>query len=258
MSLSSPVKRFTKNVVLLFCTVIVAGCATNSGGSGGAIYDPNEDRNRKVHAFNVSLDKKFVRPIATEYSSALPDVIEDSISNFASNLGQPSILVNSVLQGDLQGVSLSATRFLTNSILGVGGLFNTAEKLGLKEHDTDFGETLYKWGAEEGEYVELPLLGPATIRSTTGIIVDLLINPLSYAVSSPETYYGTLASTSAGLSARGRYTSSIDSILYESADSYAQARLIYLQNRRFSLGDEGRFLSTDDPYSDPYEDPYAQ
>jgi phospholipid-binding lipoprotein MlaA len=258
VSLSSPVKRFTKNIVLLFCTVIVAGCATNSGGSGDAIYDPNEDRNRKVHAFNVSLDKKFVRPIATEYSSALPDVIEDSISNFASNLGQPSILVNSVLQGDLQGVSLSATRFLTNSILGVGGLFNTAEKLGLKEHDTDFGETLYKWGAEEGEYVELPLLGPATVRSTTGIIVDLLINPLSYAVSSPETYYGTLASTSAGLSARGRYTSTIDSILYESADSYAQARLIYLQNRRFSLGDEGSFLSADDPYSDPYEDPYAQ
>jgi len=258
VSLSSPVKLFTKNVVLLFCTVIVAGCATNSGGSDDAIYDPNEDRNRKVHAFNVSLDKKIVRPIATEYSSALPDVIEDSISNFASNLGQPSILVNSVLQGDLQGVSLSATRFLTNSILGVGGLFNTAEKLGLKEHDTDFGETLYKWGAEEGEYVELPLLGPATVRSTTGIIVDLLINPLSYAVSSPGTYYGTLASTSAGLSARGRYTSTIDSILYESADSYAQARLIYLQNRRFSLGDGGSVLSADNPYSDPYEDPYAQ
>ena len=93
MSLSSQVKRFTKNIVLLFCTVIVAGCTTNSGGSRDAIYDPNEDRNRKVHAFNVSLDKKFVRPIATEYSSALPDVIEDSISNFASNLGQPSILV---------------------------------------------------------------------------------------------------------------------------------------------------------------------
>ncbi len=92
VSLSTPVKLFTKNVVLLFCTVIVAGCAKNSGGSSDAIYDPNEDRNRKVHAFNVNLDKKFVRPLATEYSSTLPDVIEDSISNFASNLGQPSIL----------------------------------------------------------------------------------------------------------------------------------------------------------------------
>ena len=258
MSLSSSIKLFTKNVVLLSCTIIVAGCAANSGGSSDAIYDPNEDRNRKVHAFNVSLDKKFVRPVATEYSSILPDVVEDSISNFASNLGQPSILVNSVLQGDLHGASLSATRFLTNSILGVGGLFNTAEKLRLKEHDTDFGETLYKWGADEGEYVELPLLGPATVRSTTGIIVDLFTNPLSYMVNSPERYYGTLASTSAGLSARGRYTSTIDSILYESADSYAQARIIYLQNRRFKLGDEGSASSAEDAYSDPYEDPYAQ
>ena len=255
----SSVKRAATKIALIACTVALTACAsTNGARETDGIYDPYEQDNRKVHAFNRKLDEKLVRPAASGYSSFLPDEVENSVSHFAENLGQPSIMVNSLLQGDLRGVGLSMARFLTNTLLGFGGLLDPAETWEIAEHDTDFGETLYKWGAGEGAYIELPGLGPSTVRATTGKVVDLFTNPLSYVVGSPEKYYGTLASTSSRLSDRDRYSSTIDSILYESADSYAQARLIYLQNRRFALGDEGSASSAEDPYSDPYEDPYAQ
>ncbi len=223
--------------------VLLAGLAACGGGAPNAVsedgvFDPYEKQNRKVHAFNRGLDRALVRPAAIGYSTILPDEIEDSIGNFASNLGEPSVMVNSLLQGDLRGAGLSTMRFLTNSTLGIFGLADVAAEFKLPEHDTDFGETLHVWGAREGAYVELPVLGPSTVRDTTGIVVDLFTNPLSYVFDEPERYYGTAAGVASGLSTRGRFTETVDSILYESADSYAQARLIYLQNRRFELGDE--------------------
>ena len=133
---------------------------------------------------------------------------------------------------------MSLFSFVTNTTLGIGGIFNPTRELGIPENDTDFGETLYVWGVGEGNYVELPFLGPSTTRATFGLFVDLFTNPLTavYDDRSSE-FYLTPAGLASGLSARGRFTDTIDSILYESADSYAQARLIYLQNRRFRLGD---------------------
>jgi phospholipid-binding lipoprotein MlaA len=252
------IKRVVLKATALCGVFILAACASTAPTTeAGGIHDPFEKQNRKIHAFNRGLDKALVRPAARGYSSFIPDPIEDSIGNFASNLGQPSVIVNSLLQGDLKGAGLSTTRFLTNTVLGFGGFVDAAAEFEIPEHETDFGQTLYTWGAGEGAYVELPALGPSTVRNTTGKIVDLFTNPLSYAVDSPEKYYGTLAGAASRLSDRGRYSDTIDSILYDSADSYAQARLIYLQNRRFELGDETVNDSVD-PYSDPYEDPYAQ
>ena len=254
----SLIKRFAIKVTAISSITLLAACAsTTASTEAGGVFDPYEKHNRKVHAFNRGIDKALVRPAARGYSALLPDEIENSIGNFAENLGQPSVIVNSLLQGDLKGAGLSTTRFLTNTILGFGGFVDATAEFQMPEHDTDFGETLYTWGVGEGPYVELPGLGPSTVRNTTGKVVDLFTNPLSYAVDSPDKYYGTAASVASRLSDRGRYGDTIDSILYDSADSYAQARLIYLQNRRFDLGDETANDSID-PYSDPYEDPYAQ
>ncbi|WP_390911984.1 MlaA family lipoprotein [Pseudosulfitobacter sp. SM2401] len=229
--------RILGRLTPLSAVAFVAACAVPEGSPDG-IYDPYEAQNRKVHAFNRGLDKAIVRPTARSYSKVLPDEIEDSVGNFAENLGQPSVVVNSLLQGDVKGAGIATSRFLTNTVLGLGGFVDAATEFDMPEHSTDFGETLYTWGVGEGPYVELPVLGPSTQRDTTGKIVDLFTNPLSYAVDSPEKYYGTGASVASRLSDRGRYSETIDSILYESADSYAQARLIYLQNRRFELGDD--------------------
>jgi phospholipid-binding lipoprotein MlaA len=254
----STIQRVAIKISVISSVFLLAACAsTVSSTEAGGVFDPFEKQNRKIHAFNRGLDKALVRPAARGYSALLPDPIEDSIGNFAENLGQPSVIVNSLLQGNFKGAGLSTTRFLTNTVLGFAGFVDAAAEFKVPEHSTDFGETLYTWGAGEGAYVELPALGPSTVRNTTGKVVDLFTNPLSYAVNSPDKYYGTAASVASRLSDRGRYGDTIDSILYESADSYAQARLIYLQNRRFGLGDETANDSTD-PYSDPYEDPYAQ
>ncbi|WP_299367205.1 VacJ family lipoprotein [uncultured Tateyamaria sp.] len=235
---------------MLVAGASLAACAASPdvSVSPDGVYDPYERQNRKVHAFNRGLDRAIVRPAAIGYSTILPDEIEDSVGHFAKNLGQPSVVVNSVLQGDFRGAGISTVRFLTNSVLGIGGLFDVATDFDVPQHDTDFGETLYVWGVGEGAYLELPVLGPSTQRNTAGKVVDLFTNPLSYTLESPEAYYGTIAGVASGLGTRGRFSDTVDSILYESADSYAQARLIYLQNRRFELGD-GEAATEIDPFA---------
>ncbi len=230
---------FFLSKIFLCCAVAIGLTACSQGQDldpNDGIHDPGEMRNRKVHEFNRKLDEKFVRPAASGYTKVLPDEIEDSVGNFATNLGRPAQMVNATLQGDLKGLGLSTSRFLINSVLGFGGLFDVASDFGVKDHETDFGETLHVWGVGEGRYVELPILGPSTSRDAVGTAVDLFTNPLSYKVDAPESLVGTAATAAATLGTRGRYSDTIDSILYESADSYAQARLIYLQNRRHELG----------------------
>ncbi len=217
----------------------VSACAAPEGAvTRDGVLDPYENGNRKMHAFNRGLDRGLVRPAGRGYTNVLPDVIEDGVSNFATNVGMPSVFVNAVLQGDLEETGLALSRFLMNSIFGLGGFVDVATAFDIPDADTDFGVTLYVWGFDEGPYYELPFFGPSTQRHTVGRVVDLFTNPLSYVLGTPEANWGRAANVGQRLGDRGRFTDTVDSILYESADSYAQLRLIYLQNRRFELGQE--------------------
>ncbi|MFK7876100.1 MAG: VacJ family lipoprotein [Paracoccaceae bacterium] len=239
----------TVRLTLVLGLGVLTACSTPQDlDPTNGIYDPYEVQNRKVHAFNRELDRNIVRPAAKGYTNVLPDEVEDLVGNVASNLAEPSVMTNSLLQGDVKGLGLSTLRFVLNSTLGIVGLIDVASEFGIAEHDTDFGETLFKWGAGEGPYVELPFVGPSTQRAATGMVVDMFTNPLGYVLGDPEDAIPPVASVAAGLGARGRYSDTIDSILYESADSYAQARLIYMQNRRFKLGDQNS-----DAAIDPFE-----
>ena len=128
-------------------------------------------------------------------------------------------------------------RFTVNTTVGIGGLFDPASAMGIEGQSTDFGETLYIWGIEEGPYMELPLVGPSTARHTTGRIADLFMNPLTYVLPTPEAYYGTASSLAWALDTRDDFSNTVDDLFDNSEDSYAQARILYLQNRRFKLGD---------------------
>lgn len=216
----------------------VAGC-TQPGANhiDGEVFDPHEAVNRQNHELNRALDQNFVRPVGVGYTNAIPDDLEDSIGNFSSNLGLPGTVVNNLLQGNVEGAVLNTVRFVVNTTLGFGGLFDAAGDFGIEEVPGDFGQTLYVWGVPEGAYVELPLAGPSTERDAVGKVVDLFTNPLSYVLPSPDKYIGTAAGAASKVGQRGRYADAVDSILYNSADSYSQARGIYLQNRRFKLGD---------------------
>ncbi|MGB1234234.1 MAG: MlaA family lipoprotein [Planktomarina sp.] len=234
---------------VLLATLGLSACSV--APAGVSTHDPFEGANRGVHAFNKGLDRNVLRPVSKGYDAVLPDPIEDSVSNFASNLSLPSKFLNNTLQGDFLGAGKNLLRFTINTTAGIGGIFDPSTVMGLEEVDTDFGETLYVWGAPEGAYVELPVLGPSTQRATTGLIVDMILDPLSYVIGSPESTYRTGARVGEIVQARHQLGGQIDGVLYESADSYAQARSIYLQNRRFELGDESD-AALDDLYDDIY------
>lgn len=246
---------FRAAAVLLLC-VFVSACATSQDQvtRTDGINDPYETTNRKIHAFNKGLDKNLVRPVAQGYGYVVPVEIRNTVNNFSDNLSTPGYAVNSLLQGDLASAGVSVIRFVMNTTIGLGGFVDAASELQIADRKTDFGETLSVWGAGEGAYIELPLFGPSTQRSTAGLIVDFFTNPLTFATIEdvPERYVPPVSKGFAGLNNREKFSDTIDSVLYESADSYAQTRQIYLQNRRFELGEN----SADD--FDPYEDPYAQ
>lgn len=227
----------------------------------GEPWDPHEKRNRAVHEFNKKLDRSVVRPVSRGYSAFMPDDIETAVSRFSFNLSIPQAVVNNILQGNMRGATEDTYRFLVNTTIGLGGFFDPASELNMPEAtDTDFGETLHVWGVREGAYVETPIFGPSTERDYAGRWVDLFTNPFRYVLESPESYIPPSASVSATLTQRGRYGDTIDSILYDSADSYAQSRSLYLQNRRFELGGteaEAYLDPYEDPYGATYEDPYA-
>lgn len=227
-----------RSALLIGVCVLLAACTQpGAGNMAGDVFDPYEANNRKTHELNRALDKALVRPVGVGYTTIIPDDLETSIGNFASNLSLPGTVANNLLQGNIEGAFMNTMRFVFNSTLGFGGLFDVASEFEIEEVGGDFGQTLYVWGVPEGAYIELPVLGPSSERAAVGRAVDLFTNPLSYVLPSPDKYYGTAAGVASKVGDRGRYAETIDSILYNSADSYSQARGIYLQNRRFELGD---------------------
>jgi phospholipid-binding lipoprotein MlaA len=253
-TLSNLIHLVTKPSLLACATVLfLSACAQKPAPSG--ITDPLEANNREVHAFNLAVDRALLRPTAQGYGKA-PSPIRQGISNFANNLDMPSDVVNGLLQARPHNAAQNTLRFVVNTTVGIGGLFDPATALGLPAKTTDFGETLHVWGASEGNYVEVPFLGPSTERDLAGKVVDFGLNPLRYILPSPEGNIATVAAAASSLGDRHRYSDTIDSVLYESADSYAQARLLYLQNRRFELG-QTTGAAADDAFEDPYEDLYG-
>lgn len=202
-----------------------------------AINDPFEQSNRDVHEWNKRLDSAFSGGGSAE-RTPVPEGIALPVRNFAANSGLPSAVVNGILQGDIGGAATNTFRFMLNTTIGIGGILDPAGAIGLHEEETDFGETLHVWGVPEGAYLELPVLGPSTERDATGRVVDMVLNPLERLAGPDVALAGTVSRLADNIIDRRNFGSTIDDVLYGSADSYAQSRLIYLQNRRFELGIE--------------------
>lgn len=244
----TPMRRLTASLCLI---AALAACAKPPPGHPPEeAYDPYEERNRAIHEFNRGLDRNLVRPVGVTYSEFLPDDIETPLGRLAGNLSIPADILNNILQLEMVSATENFYRFLVNSTLGVGGLFDPATELGMPDRNTTkFGTTLHYWGVREGAYIELPFVGPSNERDTAGFFVDLVINPLNYVLNEPWNYVSTIAVGADALAQRGRFADTIDSILYESADSYAQSKTLYIQNRRFEL-DGGAASGFDDPYDE--------
>ncbi|WP_323035659.1 VacJ family lipoprotein [Pararhodobacter sp.] len=178
-----------------------------------------------------------------------PSPFRRIVSNFGSNLGIPSTIVNDLLQIRPDRAAENTLRLVVNTTIGVGGLFDPAGAMGLHGRTSDFGETLHRWGVGEGAYMVLPVLGPTTERDATGMIVDIALNPLRYIVPSPEIHWTTVARAAGRMADRAEYADLLDANVINTSDPYAQARLLYLQTRRYHLGIENE-AEVIDPYAD--------
>ena len=284
MGLNIPFKSWLtlRISALLTSVALVAGCGAPSGPD--AINDPFEPANRTVHGFNKGVDRALVGP-ASKGVGIVPEPVRQGIDNVADTPSLPGDIANNLLQLRLADAGQNTLRLGVNLTFGLAGLLDVSSELGLEGQPTDFGETLHVWGVGEGPYLELPLAGPSTLRDTVGMAVDIALDPVGRALPVREANAATAIRIFSRLGDRARFSDTVDSLLYDSADSYAQARLLYLQNRRFTLGQAGGqagaqggaatgaasddgFIDpyadtaseapADDGFIDPYEDPYAQ
>lgn len=167
-----------KLVLCFSLLVFSSGCATTGSGDP---RDPLEGFNRGVYSFNQGMDTVLFDPISKVYQAITPDVVDEGVSNFFSNLGEISNIANGILQLKIDQALSDATRFIFNSTIGLLGFFDISTAIGLPEHDEDFGQTLAHWGVGPGPYLVAPFFGPTTLRDSTILIVDAgLLNPVFY------------------------------------------------------------------------------
>jgi phospholipid-binding lipoprotein MlaA len=164
---------------MLLCALALAGCASRDSATFDE-RDPFEPFNRVTFKFNDALDRAVLRHAAAGYKAITPEAARQGVNNFYTNVGTVADMMNNFFQGKVSAGFSDAARILLNTTVGWFGFFDPATAVGLARHNEDFGQTLGVWGLPQGPYLMLPLLGPQTIRSTTGLLVDRQFWALRY------------------------------------------------------------------------------
>ena len=197
-----------------------------------------EKTSRAIFKFNSVFDDVILGPIAKGYNK-LPEPIKNGTSNFTSNVATLLSIPNLVFQGEFKSAGDATASFLINTTIGVVGLANPAEKLGLKAQKEDVGQTLGTYGFGPGCYFVLPILGPTTARDSIGLIADSFVDPFAhitwrenelFGVSGQKLDYFAVKGTSA-VDFRADNDTNFESLEKNSIDIYASFKSLYLQNR---------------------------
>ena len=221
-----------QKALLALAALMLAGCATLPSGKHDP-RDPLERFNRSMFAFNDAVDKAVAKPVAKAYVKVTPRFVRTGVSNVFNNLNTLGTAVNDVLQGKMKQAGRDSARFLMNSTLGLGGLFDPATPAGLELNDEDFGQTFGKWGVKPGPYLMLPLLGPSTFRDTVGKLADQFTYPV-YWLEDDST---RLIIRGVSLLDMRADLLDLDEQLEQSYDRYAFVRNAWLQRREFQVKD---------------------
>ncbi|RCL24723.1 ABC transporter [Pseudomonas sp. AFG_SD02_1510_Pfu_092] len=241
MSPSSTALRSARSAALVLSLFVAGGCSqrTPAATCGTVVYqvsDPAEPANRAVFAFNRSVDDYLLAPVARGYSR-LPGFARQGVHNFASNFGEPKVLVNDLLQGNGERAMTSLSRFIFNTTLGVAGLVDVSGKMGLSQHRSDFGQTFGVWGIAAGPIVELPLLGSHNLRDATGTLLGLALDPFGDNSDAVETL-GNAAMAGGIVDARAEALPLTD--LLRTWPDYYVAQRDYTAQRRANRVAEGK------------------
>ena len=215
-------------VIASAAVLVSSGCASTATLSGDP-DDPWESTNRAAYAFNDALDQAVLEPAAHLYLR-LPLGLRDSVHNFFDNAAYPGTVLNQLLQGKLEPAMAGTARFVFNTTLGIGGLFDMATRFGLEREEEDFGQTLAVWGMDAGHHIHWPVLGPSSVRDTPGIVVGVLTDVLTYIAVPPLTLLD-LVDTRAHLDAAVRMRDEA------ALDPYVFTREAYRQRRTFLIHD---------------------
>ena len=208
------------------------------------VNDPLEDLNRKTYEFNEKLDSIILKPTAELYSK-FPPKVKQGVTNFFNNLEEIDTSVNQLLQGKPKKSLNDLTRFVINSTIGIGGLFDVASKMGLERHEEDFGQTLAVWGVPEGPYIMLPFLGPSTLRDTASRPVSSF---LSVTFHMTDTDVNIALKSVDALETRERLLD-VESLM--SGDKYSFVRDAYMQSMEYEIKDG---IDVEDEFVDDMED----
>ncbi|WP_165943513.1 MlaA family lipoprotein [Roseicella aquatilis] len=195
--------------------------------------DPFEATNRQVLDFNWALDDAVIKPIAKGYRQVLGPWPRDRIRNVLDNLNEPVVAANRLLQGRPIEAGTSIMRFVVNSTLGLGGLFDLAPIGGPPKQVADLGQTFHAWGLPDGPFLMLPFVGPSTPRELAGLIGNGFMNPIGY--PTPFTW-GLGRAAASGLDERERNIGTIEDLRANSIDVYARLKNLWRQNRDAELG----------------------
>lgn len=228
-----------RNLLGAVAVISVLGLSACASGPDGEIQDPIEGVNRGIFKFNDVVDTAVLKPVAKGYRKAVPQPARTGVRNFLHNLKSPQIIANNLLQGDIDGVGKSTTRFAANTLFGLGGIFDVAGAEGVKYDEEDFGQTLGVWGVGNSPYVVLPFFGPSSVRDATGLVVDSYTDPLRLYLSNTHNegwYYAKVGV--ATIDKREELLDVLDDLKKNSIDYYAAVRSSYAQRREAQVRDE--------------------
>ena len=235
-----------KKIVITFLILILLSVNTSAGTDGEnniskknkPVKDCFENLNRATFALNEGLDKAIFKPVAKGYRK-LPSPVRTGTNNALINLSSLITIPNNILQGELKIAAVNTGRFAINTTVGILGIFDVAQKMGFSEYEKeDYGQTFGSWGVGAGCYIVLPVLGPSTIRDTTGSFVNVLGGDPWYNVSASgnnhylsKTEYMT-TKILGGVNFRANNLETIENLEKNSMDFYASVRSLYLQSRQ--------------------------
>ena len=250
-----------KKIVTILITTFALTVNTYAASDGELLLKKNEPSeikdcfekvNRATFAFNQALDGVIFKPVASVYKK-IPSPVRNGVSNSLDNLSNLVTIPNNILQGDFVLAGVNTGRFLINTTIGVLGIFDVAQALGISEYEKeDYGQSLAKAGVGPGCYIVLPVLGPSTARDTASLSANFLGGDAWYNVTvRNDTHYFRdvdyySSKITGGVDFRAKNYDSIENLEKNSIDFYASVKSLYLQDRQQKILNSKKIVDTQD------------